>query len=278
MLESPLITPQQLRDSDSANRVIFDCRFSLADFSLGQQQYSQGHLPGAFHLDMEKDLSGPKAVHGGRHPLPDPDSFSATMQRCGVSEDTLVIAYDDNRMAGAARLWWLLRYFGHDRVQVLDGGIKGWLAIGGLLETDIPQVAQGNFRASPHPDMVVELALLKQPTSALALIDAREPPRYRGEQEPIDPVAGHIPGALNLPWVGLTDAQGCFIATEQQRQQWQALGDLQQPVVYCGSGVTACVDLLSLAMIGRTDARLYSGSWSDWCSYPENPIGTGDAP
>lgn len=278
MLESPLITPQQLRDSDNSSRVIFDCRFSLADFALGRQQYIQGHIPGAFHLDMEQDLSGPNGVHGGRHPLPDADSFSATMRRYGVSDDTLVIAYDDNRMAGAARLWWLLRYFGHHRVRVLDGGLKGWQAIGGLLETEPPVAAPGNFRATPHPDMVVEMALLKQPTSALALIDAREPARYRGEQEPIDPVAGHIPGALNLPWVGLTDAQGCFIATEQQRQQWQALGDLQQPVVYCGSGVTACVDLLSLAMIGRTDARLYSGSWSDWCSYPENPVGTGDAP
>ncbi|WP_461481076.1 sulfurtransferase [Porticoccus sp.] len=275
-MQSALITAAQLRDMDPVRRVIFDCRFSLADVALGRQQYQQGHIPDAFHLDMEQDLSGAKGPHGGRHPLPDQDHFSARLQHCGVNADTLVVAYDDNRMAGAARLWWLLRYFGHNHVQVLDGGIQGWQAIGGALESAEPTIRMGNFRARPQAAMALNIEELRQSAAGLNLIDAREVPRYRGEQEPIDPVAGHIPGALNQPWLQFTDPQGCFIPVEQQRQQWQRLGPLPNPVVYCGSGVTACVDLLSLALIGVDNARLYSGSWSDWCSYPENPVATGD--
>lgn len=278
MMASLLITPAQLQQLDPNERVIFDCRFSLADFSLGRQQYQQGHLPGAFHLDMEKDLSGPKGQHGGRHPLPDPALFAAVMRDCGVNENTLIIAYDDNRMAGAARLWWLLQYFGHRKVQVLNGGIKSWLADGETLTTTEATAQYGNFRTKPNPAMVLDLIKLKKVQGAITLIDAREAPRYRGEQEPIDPVAGHIPGALNLPWQQLTNAEGCYIPIEEQRQQWEQLGPLENPVVYCGSGVTACVDLLSLAMIGKADARLYSGSWSDWCSYQDNPIATGNIP
>ncbi len=277
-MASPLISPAQLQALDSTQRIIFDCRFSLADFALGRQQYQQGHIPGAFHLEMEKDLSGPKGQHGGRHPLPSPEQFTAAMQRCGVNEDTLIIAYDDNRMAGASRLWWLLHYFGHREVRVLDGGIKGWLAAGGILDTDIPTAQPGHFQAKPNPGMTVDLIKHAQDRQDISLIDAREPPRYRGEQEPIDPVAGHIPGATNMPWTQLTNAEGCFVPVEEQRRQWQRLGKLDDPVVYCGSGVTACVDLLSLAIIGVDDARLYSGSWSDWCSYPDNPIATGDTP
>ncbi|TNE77748.1 MAG: sulfurtransferase [Gammaproteobacteria bacterium] len=275
----PLLTPLQLQQSLAENTVVFDCRFSLADFSVGREQYLQGHIPGAYHLDMERDLSGPKGKHGGRHPLPSPEQFDAKMRACGVDSETRVVAYDDNRMAGAARLWWLLRYFGHERVQVLDGGLKGWLAAGGELGTEIPPEKQGFFQAKPDPSMVLALQdLQKADAQPVTLIDAREAPRYRGEQEPIDPVAGHIPGALNLPWIQLTDTEGRFISTEQQHACWQALGKLEKPVVYCGSGVTACVDLLSLALLGRDDAQLYSGSWSDWCSYPDNPIATGDTP
>lgn len=277
-MHSALITPAQLQELDASNCVIFDCRFSLEDCALGREQYLEGHIPGAFHLDMEEDLSGPKETHGGRHPLPDQDHFCATMQRYGVNTDTLVVAYDDNRMAGAARLWWLLNYFGHSNVQVLDGGIRAWQAISDPLETVEPRLRTGNFRARPQPGMVVDIEELKRETLSSTLIDAREAARYRGEQEPIDPVAGHIPGARNLPWLELIDAQGCFISEEQQRQQWLALGPLQRPVVYCGSGVTACIELLSLAMVGAPPARLYSGSWSDWCSYPENPVATGDTP
>ncbi|WP_461517912.1 sulfurtransferase [Porticoccus sp.] len=278
MMTSPLMTPAQLQQLDPTKRIIFDCRFSLADFALGQQQYQQGHIPGAFHLDMEKDLSGPKGQHGGRHPLPTPEQFSATLRGCGVNADTLVVAYDDNRMAGAARLWWLLRYFGHDNVRVLDGGIKGWLACGGELSTTVPTSESGRFLAKANPHLTVTMAHLQQGLENSTLIDAREAPRYRGEQEPIDPVAGHIPSALNLPWLQVTNSEGCFVSAEVQRQQWQSLGALSNPVVYCGSGVTACVDLLSLTMIGVDNARLYSGSWSDWCSYPENSIATGDTP
>ncbi len=260
---------------ETGSAVIFDCRFSLADFTQGRKQYLQGHIPGACHLDMESDLSGPKGSYGGRHPLPNPVLFTTRMRECGVNSDTPVIAYDDNRMAGASRLWWLMHYFGHLNVQVLNGGLKAWVHRGGSLSQDIPGTGHGNFSATPNPAMVMEMEELKRNRETLALIDAREKVRYLGQEEPIDPVAGHIPGAMNLPWQSLTSDQGRFLTPEQQQQQWDTLGPLDKPVVYCGSGVTACVDLLSLTLTGVTGARLYSGSWSDWCSYPDNPVATG---
>ncbi|TNF06591.1 MAG: sulfurtransferase [Gammaproteobacteria bacterium] len=272
----PILEPadlQPLLGSDAV--VIVDCRFSLADFALGRQQYLEGHIPGAHHLDMETDLSGPKGAYGGRHPLPNPVLFSTRMRECGVNADTLVIAYDDNRMAGASRLWWLMNYFGHGNVRVLNGGIKAWVQHGGSLNQDIPEAQHGNFTATPNPGMVADVEELKRDSGNLALIDAREKARFLGQEEPIDPVAGHIPGAMNLPWQSLTRDQGSFLPLEQQQQQWETLGPLDNPVVYCGSGVTACVDLLSLTLTGVPNARLYSGSWSDWCSYPDNPVATG---
>ena len=272
----PLLEVEDLQPLlESGSAVIFDCRFSLADFTQGRNQYLQGHIPGAYHLDMESDLSGPKGSYGGRHPLPNPVLFTTRMRECGVNTDTLVIAYDDNRMAGASRLWWLMNYFGHRNVQVLNGGIKAWIQQGGNLNTDIPETQHGNFTASPNPAMVAEMEELKRNGDRLTLIDAREKARYLGQEEPIDPVAGHIPGAINMPWQSLTSDQGRFLAPEQQQQQWATLGPLESPVVYCGSGVTACVDLLSLTLTGVPDPRLYSGSWSDWCGYPDNPVATG---
>lgn len=272
-----LIGVEQLHQQSGDKVIIFDCRFSLTDPGEGLNAYQRGHIPGAVHLDMEKDLSGPTGLHGGRHPLPDPETFTNRMRASGVNRDSLVIAYDDNRLAGAARLWWLLRYFGHSQVRVLDGGIKAWLAAGLPVATTIPQTAvPGDFLAIENAAMTATYPDIKQSgrDNASVLIDAREVPRYRGEEEPIDPVAGHIPGAINVPWQQFVDVENRMLPIEQQRLVWQKLVLPPSPVVYCGSGVTACVDLLSLAMIGVESAKLYPGSWSDWCSYPDSIIET----
>lgn len=275
-----LIGVEQVHQHPGGKVIIFDCRFSLTDPGKGLSTYQQGHIPGAVHLDMEKDLSGPVGLHGGRHPLPDPETFTNRMRASGVTGDSLVIAYDDNRLAGAARLWWLLRYYGHSQVRILDGGIKAWLAAGLPLSTTIPKNVPGDFLAIENTAMTVTYRDIKQSgrDNAPVLIDAREAPRYRGEEEPIDPVAGHIPGAINVPWQQFVDVDGKMLPIEHQRLVWQELALPSSPVVYCGSGVTACVDLLSLAVIGVESAKLYPGSWSDWCSYPDAVIETSPHP
>lgn len=272
-----LITAEQLNQlisSSSSNEhvVVFDCRFSLADFELGRKQYNNSHIPGAIYLDMETDLAGAKGIHGGRHPLPAESDFEQLMQAAGVNRDTLIIAYDDNRFAGAARLWWLLGYLGHSKVKVLDGGFGAWQAGNLPLVQDIARPDPGDFIASPNPDLMVDYRWLenKLHSSDSQLIDSRETPRYEGLEEPIDPVAGHIPGAVNYPWQGMSDERGFALPAADQKLRWQGLEKERETVVYCGSGVTACVNLLSLKLAGIDNAKLYPGSWSDWCSYPDS--------
>lgn len=271
-----LISVEELHQNPEGKTKVFDCRFSLTDYAERRRAYQEGHIPGASHLDMETDLSGTKGLQGGRHPLPDPQAFTNRMRASGVTGDSLVVAYDENRLAGAARLWWLLRYFGHSQVRILDGGIKAWLAAGLPVSTTVPNAGPGNFLAVENPAMTATYPDIRQSVrdNASELIDAREPPRYRGEVEPIDPVAGHIPGAINVPWQQFVDADGKMLPIECQRRIWQNVTLPSSPVVYCGSGVTACVNLLSLAMIGVESAKLYPGSWSDWCSYPDSIIET----
>lgn len=264
------------------NVVIVDCRFDLANPQLGRQQYKEGHIPGAFYLDLNQDLSSPVAAHGGRHPLPDVEVFAATLARLGIQSgvpgapNTRVVAYDASRFAFAARLWWLLRYIGHDEVAVLDGGFPAWQAAGKPVTVDVrsPQVGQVIPQARSHWLRTVEDVEVHLNTSSTVLIDSREAARYRGEQEPIDPIAGHIPGAINYPWQGVTDEQGYAQAIAAQKQRWEPLPAEANITVYCGSGVTACVNLLSLELAGRSGATLYAGSWSDWCSYPHTPKAT----
>lgn len=259
--------------------VVVDCRFVLTEPDRGQQQYQTSHIPGACYLDLNRDLSSPVQQHGGRHPFPDPAALAAKLSAMGVqsasttapdaahSQPTLVVAYDDSRLAFAARLWWLLRYLGHEQVAVLDGGFAGWLAAGYPVTAEQPAPRTGHFVPRPQTDWTVDIATIQARLSdpQFVLIDSREPERYRGEREPIDPVAGHIPGAVNYPWQEVTDAQGHVYSSEQQRQRWANLPSGER-VVYCGSGVTACVNLLSLSLAGY-EAKLYPGSWSDWCSY-----------
>jgi thiosulfate/3-mercaptopyruvate sulfurtransferase len=266
MQGSPLITPAELL-AELERVVVVDCRFSLADPDLGAAQYAAGHIPGAHYCHLECDLSAPVAATGGRHPLPDPAEFCVAMAALGIGTDTPVVAYDDSSLAFASRLWWMLTALGYSQVQVLDGGWSAWQAMGAPINATRPDSQPAAVHVAANYAGVVDFADIGalQAEGAL-LIDAREPARYRGEVEPIDPVAGHIPGALNYPWQDVTDDGGKALPAAAQRERWQPLEDTANLVVYCGSGVTACVNILSLVLAGRSDARLYPGSWSDWCA------------
>jgi thiosulfate/3-mercaptopyruvate sulfurtransferase len=261
-----LIEPAQLLDGHNA--VVFDCRFALADPLEGRRLYVQGHIPGAHYLDLNRDLAGPVAKHGGRHPLPDPMIFAATLARFGVGPESEVVVYDDSRLAFAARLWWMLRALGYRAPRLLNGGYRAFLNAGGVPEIEVP-VPQ-----SRAPDPVSGFTgycdidgLREIHAYGALLVDAREARRYAGLEEPIDPVAGHIPGAINRPWQGVTDADGRVLDAAGLRAHWADALDAEHLVVYCGSGVTACVNLFSLALLGKEGATLYAGSWSDWCTY-----------
>ena len=264
---SPLITVEELNDRFD-ELVVVDCRFSLADSDAGEAQYHKAHIPGAFYLHLERDLSGPVGKHGGRHPLPEAEQFNRCLAELGIGRKTPVVAYDESGFAFAARLWWMMRALGYTDVRVLNGGLAAWRALGGLLSD-----GESEAVAVPAHDglnyagcLDIEGLRAAQAESAI-LVDSREEKRYQGLEEPIDPVAGHIPGAVNYPWQGVTDDDGYALHPEQQIGRWTELEGDRELVVYCGSGVTACVNILSLALAGREDVQLYAGSWSDWCSW-----------
>jgi thiosulfate/3-mercaptopyruvate sulfurtransferase len=228
-----------------------DCRWELGKPERGRELYVEGHIPGASFLDVETELSvaQPPGTPGGRHPLPPSKDFAEAASRAGIGEGVFVVAYDQGMSGGAARLWWLLRHFGHDDVAVLDGGLAVWA---GPLRSGEETIEASEFTPRRREDDLVEAdeLLARLGESGLLLLDARAPERYRGEAEPIDPLAGHIPGARNLPYTDYADVPEDVLAADEV-------------VVYCGSGVTACVDVLALERAGRA-ARLYPGSWSDW--------------
>ncbi len=264
-------------NSPQVNRpqvVIVDCRFSLADPQLGQRQYDAGHIPGAWYLNLDQDLSSPVQQHGGRHPLPHWDTFCQHLAQMGVASTsphgpTPVVVYDDSRFAFASRLWWMLKYLGHEAVAVLDGGWAAWQRGGYAISTERPDPQTGQFTPHPQTDWIVDIDDVRHCKDApgVRLIDSREPARYRGEMEPIDPVAGHIPGASNQFWQAVSTAEGYLKPAADQAQLWANLEGAEEVIVYCGSGVTACVNLLSHAVAGKPLAKLYVGGWSDWCSY-----------
>jgi thiosulfate/3-mercaptopyruvate sulfurtransferase len=262
---------------------LFDCRFDLARPAYGRSAYLDEHLPGAVHVDLNGELSSPATPTSGRHPLPSPADFEQRLRRWGVDADSLVVAYDDGNGAYAARLWWMLRWLGHDEVAVLDGGMRRWLQLGLPLTDEIPAPASGNFVARPRVAMAVSatevLAAADDPASRV--LDARAPERYRGEVEPIDRVAGHVPGARNHPFGLSLDPQGRFLPPDALRDALTAsLAGVapQRAIAYCGSGVTACHLLLAFEHAGLPGARLYPGSWSEWSSDPARPVRTGAAP
>lgn len=268
----PLISAKQLRKHLSQNRntIVFDCRFSLADAQAGYNQYQHSHIDSAHYLHLEKDLSAPPQKHGGRHPLPHLSAFENTLRRCGVNQDSHLVVYDDSRNAFAARAWWLCKYFGVKNVQILDGGWRAWHTQFAEPKLAATATVRGNVTLSGGHMRLIEHPQLCQQKPQKTLVDSRESKRYLGAEEPIDPIAGHIPGAVNKPWQDVTDASGHFLSAALQRQRWAEIsaGD-DKLVIYCGSGVTACVNLVSLALIERT-ATLYVGSWSDWCSHTDS--------
>jgi thiosulfate/3-mercaptopyruvate sulfurtransferase len=266
-----IVAPEWLSSHlDDPQVVIVDCRFSLADFNLGQQQYETSHIPGAFYLDLNKDLASPVGKHGGRHPLPDFTALAAKLSTIAVnSPETLVVAYDDSRLAFASRLWWLLRYMGHEKVALLDRGFTNWQNVGYPVTDIIPTPKSGKFVPQLQPDWVVDIETVKvrKELPGVVLVDSRERDRYEGLREPIDPIAGHIPGAVNYPWQEVTGEGGKARSIPEQKERWESIKDSEEIIVYCGSGVTACVNLLSLEMAGISKTKIYPGSWSDWCSY-----------
>ena len=279
MGESNLATVEWLAEHLSHPLVVVaDCRFDLAQPGAGALHYRQGHIPGAVYLDLEADLSGPKQTHGGRHPLPDIQAFSRKLGAAGIDAEVTVVAYDAQQDSNAARLWWMLRYLGHGRVKVLDGGWTAWVGGGHPVTAALPVAVPRAFVPRVRPELLVELEDLhgRQRRGGVRLIDSRAPERYRGEVEPLDPVAGHIPGAANLPWTENVDKQGKLKPVRALAERFGILrGDEAPPVVYCGSGVTACVNLLAMEEAGIGGAALYLGGWSDWCSYPQNPVAKG---
>lgn len=269
----PVVSPEWLRDHlwDVDLRVI-DFRWYLLG-RTGRDAYESGHIPGAVFVDLE-DVTGTEG--GGRHPLPTGSQLAEAMRKAGVYSDTRVVVYDDAGGSIAARLWFLLRWFGHGAQAVLDGGMQAW---GEPLETTVPSVQVGNFRwREPDRSRVLDFGAVRRLTG-VPLIDARVGERYRGEREPVDPKAGHVPGALSAPWTENLGPDGRFKSSEELRKRLEALGvdDEDGAVVYCGSGVNACHDLLAMELAGLANGRLYAGSWSDWASR-DAPIATGPNP
>ncbi|MEL7420778.1 MAG: sulfurtransferase [Cyanobacteria bacterium J06555_3] len=250
--------------------VIVDCRFQLANPGWGEQVYQQSHIQGAYYLNLDRDLASAVERHGGRHPLPNPKLLGAKLAQMGiVQNETLVVAYDDSRFAYASRLWWLLRYLGHDQVVLLNGGWNGWLESDLPVSDIIPDRQTGHFVAQPHSDWLVDLGTvqLAQNRDEVIIVDSRDRDRYLGQREPIDPIAGSIPGAVNSPWKQVSNEAGYLQSLAVQKQLWSDYLEAGEIIVYCGSGVTACVNLLSLSMTGYKNTKLYPGGWSDWCSY-----------
>ena len=263
-------------------RLLLDCRFALDDLAYGQRSYAEGHIPGAVFADLERDLSG-KIVKGvtGRHPLPDPQQLIERLRAWGLNNDSEVILYDDGPGAFAAHAWWLLVWLGkRDKVFLLDGGLKAWREAGLPLDHAVPGRSAGTFTGHADAKLVLNAEQVQQRLSEpqLTLLDARALPRFRGEVEPIDPVAGHIPGAQCAVFTDNLGSDGRFLPTEQLRARFAAqLGNRPADgvVAYCGSGVTACHNLFALSLAGYPLAPLYAGSWSEWITDPSRPIATG---
>ena len=266
--------------SDAAklnNAVFVDCRFNLGDPGAGASQYADNHIQSARFADLEKDLSG-EIVPGktGRHPLPEKTALTKTIQKFGISNEHSVIAYDANNGAFASRLWWLLRDLGHEAVWVLDGGFDAWITASMATSSETKPFERSDFEAGPS--LCNKILAVDIPASPLSLYDARDEARYRGEQEPIDPVAGHIPGALCLPFTHNLNENGSFHSVEDLRARFLEAGVPSDRSIacYCGSGVTACHNILALRHAGFPEPYLYAGSWSEWITDPTRPVATGN--
>ncbi len=283
---SPLIGAAELRDR-LGEAFVVDCSHDLASPEAGLRDFEAAHVPGAVHLHLDRDLSGPLGPGSGRHPLPDARRLAERLAALGLHRGQLLVAYDRNFSPYAARLWWLMRWLGASRVAVLDGGWQAWQAAGGAAESGPARSrAPGDFEAAAQPAMpgigVDELlADVSRETRELLVVDARSPARYAGEGETLDPVGGHIPGAVCRFFRDNLDADGLFLPAPQLREQWLRVLQGHAPghvVSQCGSGVTACHNLLALELAGLRGVRLYPGSWSQWCADPARPVARGPLP
>lgn len=273
-LVSAEITQTHLQDP---NWQIIDCQFDLKDKQLGYNNYKIEHIPGAIYANLDIDLSSPVTDLSGRHPLPAPEKISQKFGQWGINSSTQVVVYDNVYGSYAARLWWLLKWMGHENVAVLNGGLQYWKSMDYPLSQDIPVPKSTSFQSKPNKQMLVDAREILQllPGSQIALIDVRDPERFSGKVEPIDKVAGHIPGAVNIPWKTNLDRQGLYLDPAELLLHYEKFIENYKSdnlVFMCGSGVTACHSLVALHSLGITDAKLYPGSWSEWIQDPSRPI------
>lgn len=282
MKHTTLVTIEQLAQHiNDPDWIVFDCRFTLTDPDSGYRAYLAGHIPGARYAHLDNDLSSEITATSGRHPLPDPAELARKLGLWGVDNSKQVVVYDDSFGAMAGRMWWLLRWLGHDAVALLDGGTQRWSKLKLPLETGLPVITATNFEAHPAKEMWVDAECIEKAlgNNECLLIDARSEERFSGEREPLDKVAGHIPGSINFPFEDNLDLDSTFMSAEDLRDTYLELLDGVDPtrvVHLCGSGVTACHSLIAMEHAGLKGARLYPGSWSEWITDPARPVETGD--
>lgn len=262
--------------------VVVDARYVLSDMNAGRDAYAEGHLPGAYYLHLSQDLSSPKREDGsgGRHPLPEPGVLADKLGSIGIDNDTPVVAYDDQGGAMASRLLWLLQWTGHaGEAVLLDGGYAGWISAGYLVTTEVPAAVEGVvYTPRVQEDMLVSREEVRERIgrTGTVIIDSRDPARYRGENETLDPVGGHIPSAINRFWTEGRRADGAWKNATEQAARFEGIAEDDEIIVYCGSGVTATPNVFALQEAGYKNVKLYAGSWSDWISYEGNPVATGE--
>jgi thiosulfate/3-mercaptopyruvate sulfurtransferase len=279
--ESPLVSAETLQTQRAdPHLLLVDCRHDLVNPAFGRQSYAAGHIPGAVFASVDHDLSAPKMAHTGRHPLPTPEHFAAVLGRWGFTAMSRVVAYDQGNGAWASRLWWMLRARGHARVQVLDGGLAAWAAAGGGIDATVPMIAPTSVAARPfHGTVDTAEVAARLASGTITLIDARPADRFAGRNETIDPVAGHVPGAISMPFAGNLGPDQHFLTADALRARWAGVvaPSATAPLVaMCGSGVTACHNLLAMELAGYAGARLYAGSFSEWITDPARPVATGE--
>lgn len=274
-----LVTANWLKENlNDDNIVIIDCRFDLMDKEYGKCAYEKAHIKGAKRVDIETQLSSKVKKHGGRHPLPTIEELEVMFKNLGINNDSTVISYDEGDLTGASRLWWILKYLGHEKVYVLNGGIDLFEKIGGEITSEISENNVGDFIAKPNESMRVSMEYVKEriDNKNVVIVDSREYKRYIGEFEPVDIKAGHIPGARNYFWMNVLQKENEELSLknkEDLKKQFEELESYEEVIVYCGSGITACPNSLALSEVG-INHKVYSGSFSDWISYTDNEVET----
>jgi thiosulfate/3-mercaptopyruvate sulfurtransferase len=268
---------EQLK-SKPGRLVIADVRFSPGDAGYGFEAYQREHVPGAVFVDLKKDLTDPPGEHGGRSPLPHPEELARRLGKLGIDANTPVVVYDDDLRPEGARLWWILKYLGHRSAYILDGGFAGWKAVGYPLTSGESEVTPRSFQTNVQQDWLADVNEVRAKLGAagVTLLDSRDWKQFTGETAPLDPVAGHIPGAVHAFWKDGMNEDGTLKGAERQRERFAGISPEDEVIVYCGSGLSACPNALALQEAGYRKVKLYAGSWSDWISYKDNPVATGN--